>query len=125
MGALLTDIRMKTTWLLGLTVLLTLLHTSRGSFLADNDLGERRQAEAEGDKQLDILVDYLIKRIQSEKEHPSYSRTLVDILISYQTSNFILTVTFNSQERLIPKTNAEKRRSFNNNYADAVFRGLG
>ena len=125
MGALLTDIRMKTTWLLGLTVLLTLLHTSRGSFLADNDLGERRQAEAEGDKQLDILVDYLIKRIQSEQEHPSYSRTLVDILISYQTSNFILTVTFNSQERLIPKTKAEKRRSFNNNYADAVFRGLG
>ena len=125
MAALLTDIRMKTTWLLGLTVLLTLLHTSRGSFLADNDLGERRQAEAEGDKQLDILVDYLIKRIQSEQEHPSYSRTLVDILISYQTSNFILTVTFNSQERLIPKTKAEKRRSFNNNYADAVFRGLG
>ena len=116
---------MKTTWLLGLTVLLTLLHTSRCSFLADNDLGERRQAEAEGDKQLDILVDYLIKRIQSEQEHPSYSRTLVDILISYQTSNFILTVTFNSQERLIPKTKAEKRRSFNNNYADAVFRGLG
>ena len=125
MAALLTDIRMKTTWLLGLTVLLTLLHTSRGSFLADNDLGERRQAEAEGDKQLDILVDYLIKRIQSEQEHPSYSRTLVDILISYQTSNFILTVTFNSQERLIPKTKTEKRRSFNNNYADAVFRGLG
>ena len=125
MADLLTDIRMKTTWLLGLTVLLTLLHTSRGSFLADNDLGERRQAEAEGDKQLDILVDYLIKRIQSEQEHPSYSRTLVDILISYQTSNFILTVTFNSQERLIPKTKTEKRRSFNNNYADAVFRGLG
>merc|ERR1711997_890056 len=95
-------IRMKTFCLLGLTVLLTLLHTSRGSFLGDNGLGERR--EAEGEKQLDILVDYLIKRIQSEREHPSYSGAL---------------------ERLIPKARVDKKRGFNNNYADAVFRGLG
>ena len=67
---------MKTFCLLGLTVLLTLLHTSRGSFLADkNDLGERREAEREAE--LDVLVDYLIKRIQSEQEHPSYSGALV------------------------------------------------
>merc|ERR1711874_279804 len=94
--------KMKTFWLLGLAILLTLLHTSRGSYLSDSDLGERR--EAEGEKQMDILVDYLIKRIQSEQEHPSYSGAL---------------------ERLIPKNRPEKKRGFNNNYADAVFRGLG
>ena len=67
---------MKTFCLLGLTVLLTLLHTSRGSFLGDNDdLEERREAERE--RQLDVLVDYLIKRIQSEQEPPSYSGALV------------------------------------------------
>merc|ERR1712241_989727 len=101
-GNTLEDIRMKTILLLGLTVLLTLLNTTRGSFMGEKDLGERREAEA--GKQLDVLVDYLIRRIQSEQEHPSYSRAL---------------------ERLIPKTRIEKRPGFNNNYADAVFRGLG
>merc|ERR1712156_628846 len=87
------DIRMKTFCLLGLTVLLTLLNTSRGSFLGENDLGERKEVEVE--KPLDILVDYLIKRIQSEQERRSYSGSL---------------------ERLIPKARSEKRRGFNNNY---------
>ena len=66
---------MKTFCLLGLTVLLTLLSTSRGSFLGENDLGERKEVEV--DKPLDILVDYLIKRIQSEQERRSYSGSLV------------------------------------------------
>ena len=69
---------MKTFCLLGLTVLLTLLSTSRGSFLGENDLGERKEVEV--DKPLDILVDYLIKRIQSEQERPSYSGSLVAYL---------------------------------------------
>ena len=43
--------------------------------MEEKDLGERSEADA--GKQLDILVDYLIKRIQSEQDRPSYSRALV------------------------------------------------
>ena len=80
---------MKTLCLLGLAVLLTVLNTTRGSLLGDNDLGQRREAADE--KPLDILVDYLIKRIQSEQERPSYSGSLVKVAqISQPTFPFTL-----------------------------------
>ena len=105
-----------------LIVVLSLVDLGRASYLMDTETGDRREAGAD-QQQVDALVEYLIKRIQREQEFPSYSGSLV-LKISFLLVFSI--VVFQERLRLIPKSGDRKRASpFNNNYADAVFRGLG
>ena len=57
-----------------LIVLLSVLGLSRGSILVREDQGESRETKQQ---ELDLLVEYLVKRIQGEMGLPTYSRSMV------------------------------------------------
>ena len=69
-----------------LLLLVSILNVSLGSFLAETDLGEKREA-AVNRQQLDALVEYIVKKVQREQreqESPFYPGSMVYIIHRYK-----------------------------------------